>query len=100
MKIIGFLILLALDVPTVMFRGFVLSRFWHWFVVPLGVREIGIALAIGIAMLVSLVTRNPFAAERDDDEQGPIEKGFSRLIAVNAATLFSWGLGAIVACFL
>jgi len=36
--------------------GFVISIMWEWFVVPLGVKSIGIAHAIGLSSLVGLMT--------------------------------------------
>jgi hypothetical protein len=37
-------------------RGFVVSVLWGWFVVPLGVVALNIPAAIGLAMLVRMVT--------------------------------------------
>lgn len=39
-------------------RGFVLSIMWSWFLVPLGVPAISIPLAIGISMLVAMLTNH------------------------------------------
>lgn len=39
-------------------RGFVLSVLWGWFLVPLGVTDIGIAGAIGISFIISMFTAN------------------------------------------
>lgn len=36
----------------VLLRGWVIWSLWGWFVVPLGVREIGMAHAIGISLTV------------------------------------------------
>lgn len=41
---------------TMMLRGFVLVKLWHWFIVPLGVVELRIPTALGIAVIVSLLT--------------------------------------------
>ena len=36
------------------FRGFVLSRLWLWFIVPLGIPLISISWAIGIAVMATM----------------------------------------------
>ena len=50
-------------------RGFVLHRLWAWFVVPLGVPAIGIAHAVGLAMLVGFLkmSQHDFDQESDDE---------------------------------
>jgi hypothetical protein len=50
-----FALLLAI-VPVMLFRGFVLSVLWGWFVVRLGVPPIGIVNAIGLSFLISFLT--------------------------------------------
>lgn len=99
MKLVAWLVIIALDIPNALLRGFVLSRLWHWFMVPLGVREVGIALAIGISLLVGLIARNPYAAESDEDE-APMTKAVTRQFGNVLVSLIAWGFGAIVATFL
>lgn len=43
-------------VPSAILRGYVLATLWRWFVVPLGMPEIGKAHAYGIAALLVLIT--------------------------------------------
>ncbi len=43
----------------IILEGVVISVLWRWFIVPFGVREIGIAWAIGLATIVSVVTPSP-----------------------------------------
>lgn len=80
----------------VAFRGFVLSYLWAWFLVPLGLPEIGIAHAIGIAMMMALVAKN---VEKEDEKREPTEAltRSTRWFAVAfAGTLFAWGMGYIL----
>lgn len=47
----------AAVVVSVSIRGYVVESLWRWFVsAPFGVREINIPLAIGIAMLASMMS--------------------------------------------
>jgi len=41
--------------------GFIISRLWKWFVVPLGVRPISIAWAVGLDALWRAFAPNPFS---------------------------------------
>lgn len=51
-------LIFALIVPAIIFRGFVLSTLWAWFMVPLGVIGIGIVNAIGLSVIVGMFTSN------------------------------------------
>ena len=52
---------------AIVVRGWVLSVMWGWFIAPLGVPEITIASAIGISLVVALLTNKT-------DNSGPTEK--------------------------
>lgn len=39
-------------------RGFVLSILWGWFLVPLGVPAVGVAGAIGVALVIGMLTEH------------------------------------------
>lgn len=90
---------LLMQIPMVMLRGFVLSKLWLWFLVPLGVPAIGVALAIGIIVLVNLLTSDPNAA-KDDDDKEPGAQIVGRMVTSVMMSLMAWGIGAIVASFL
>ena len=50
-------ILVALFVFTSLFRGYILSVLWGWFMVPtLGLPRLSVVQAIGIAIVVSFLT--------------------------------------------
>ena len=40
-------------------RGYVLAKAWGWFLVPVGLRPVGIAQAFGISILFALVAPSP-----------------------------------------
>lgn len=64
----GCLVLILLIPVSAAFKGFVLSRLWGYFVVPLGVPEIGIAHAFGLALVVSMFTPTPSGKDKDSEE--------------------------------
>ena len=89
-----FVIILALllIVPSALLNGFVLSKLWGYFVVPLGVMQIGVAHAIGIAMIASFVR----SRYRKPDSTDLPEKMALCIIE----PLYIWGVAAIVHGFM
>jgi hypothetical protein len=88
LAVIGIFILMAI------LRGFVLTYLWDWFVVPLGVTDIGAAHALGIALLLGWITREGAVTKYD---QNP-DKGEAFIEAISggvSVTLVAWGLGWI-----
>ncbi len=61
----------ALIIALSLWRGFVLSYLWTWFLVPLGVPDIGIIHAIGISMIASFLT-SQYINNKDADKWGSI----------------------------
>ena len=53
---LGCLGLIGLLIVESVLRGWVLTYLWGWFLVPLGLPPIGIAHAIGVALLVGMIT--------------------------------------------
>ncbi len=47
---------LILSPVLTIIHGLLLKLFWGWFVVPLGVPAIGVAHALGISLVVSMLT--------------------------------------------
>jgi len=88
------LLLLLISIPVTILQGFIISQLWLWFLTPLGVASIGIANAIGIAPLVSLLT------SRLDYAKDPDMKGWTLLIGQLIGYLFIWGFGYIVYLFM
>lgn len=57
MRIVGLIVTFsAAIVVGGIVNGWALSILWHWFLVPLGVSQIGVAHAMGIAMTVAFAT--------------------------------------------
>lgn len=56
----SFVINAATMLLSVSLRGIVLSYMWLWFLVPLGLPVIGVLHALGISVIVTFLTFNPF----------------------------------------
>jgi len=56
------------DLISTVIHGWVLSLLWLWFLVPLGLPTLAIAHAIGIGVLVGLLT-NQYIPNRDSEEE-------------------------------
>jgi hypothetical protein len=46
---------LTLTVATILWRAFVFTRLWFWFVAPLGMPELGIPHALGIMLAIGFL---------------------------------------------
>lgn len=94
--IFAFLILLALDIPIVIFRGFILAKLWGWFIVPLGVMQIGIAHAIGLSILISVFTWKNEKTPKDDDDSPWWAKVLGAQFIKVLILLLTWWIASIV----
>lgn len=56
MAVLAIVGMVALLIASILLNGIALSVLWGWFLVPLGLSEIGLAHAIGISMVVGLIT--------------------------------------------
>lgn len=90
--IIGIIFLLILIVPIGLYRAWVLTVMWMWFIVPLGLPEIGIAHAWGISMAIGMLTVSHVYKE----DKEPL-KSFANMIF---APLVLLGIGYIVHSFM
>lgn len=94
-------ILLLLTIPIVaIWRGFVLTKMWGWFITPFGVHQIGLAHAIGISLtasvfLLALKTREPERSDKSDRHK--LIEGF--VFAALGPPIF-WLFGAIAHAFM
>lgn len=58
----------AIIIPIALWQGFVIHLLWRWFVVPIGLPEIGILHAIGLSMFVA-VFKPVDRSKRDDKDE-------------------------------
>lgn len=78
----------AVIVGMALWNGYLLSVLWGWFVVPLGVPSIGVAHAIGLALIAGLLK----GIRETSEEKGALLRIASWLIG----TLLALGIGYIV----
>lgn len=76
------LLSLFITVPlAVVLRGWVLSRLWFWFAVPIfGLTPLGIAQAIGVSLIVWMLTHQNINCQSENKE--PMERIASALVRV------------------
>lgn len=62
---IAFVVAIAVATITLasILEGLVLSVMWGWFLVPLGAPKIGVALAIGVSLIVGMLTHQHSKSE-------------------------------------
>ncbi len=73
--------------------GWVLSVLWGWFVVPLGLKQIGLAHAIGLSTVVGLMTGVLEQQNSAELEKRPF---WSRLLVSTFIRLLVLGMGWVI----
>jgi hypothetical protein len=58
---------LLLSIPFSIWGGYVFSKLWQWFVVPIGANAIGTAHAMGIIMMCTMFTISCHPNRRSDE---------------------------------
>lgn len=98
---LALLLMLILQVPLAIYGGFVLSKLWFWFMVPLGLQPISIVLAIGINLLVTYIVYLDINTKKNQqyDTTKPVGVISYSLLAVVFDSLFLF-FGWIVSLFL
>lgn len=77
----------ALIIAISVLRGWVFSILWQWFAVPIfGLPPLGVAQAIGIAVIFSMLTHQ-YVPKKEDDSWQPI---VFVLLSPLAALLIGW----------
>ncbi len=95
MGCIMFLVMMLISPFTSIWRGYVLSILWAWFMTPLGVIPIGVANAIGLSVLVTLFT--PTGGSSGKNVADVCTTAISYSLVAPALAL---GMGAIVHKFM
>lgn len=93
----GILVLPALVALSAMWRGYVLSILWLWFVVPLfGLPPLGVVTAIGLCLVVGMFSSTTHC----DDNRSAIEKVITPILQAAIAPALALFIGSIVRGFL
>jgi len=93
---IGIAVIIA--VSTVL-SGYVLAILWGWFIVPLGLAQIGIAHAIGIFATARLIAGG-VPQRSPEPKQEPLERLGTSFIVRIGFPLLTWLLGWIAHSFM
>ena len=90
---------MVLITPLAVLRGWVLSILWGWFLVPVGVRPIGIAHAIGVSILISMLTHQHQSTKATTETmiKGVLIGLIGPLIALGMAAVAHWFMPAAAA---
>ena len=79
---------------SVVTTGFILSKLWVWFVIPLGAPTLGLVHLYGLSLLISLITmRNSIYKEEREVDGG---KCFAAFLAPWIILLVGWILHLIM----
>ena len=91
LAIIGFtgLFFLAI-VPVYIINGFVIAKLW-WFIVPIGLEPIGMAQAIGIGIIISMLTEQHVPSDKNESKWMPfIRMYLTPFMALLAGWIVTW----------
>ena len=91
MKLFAFI----LCVPLTLWQGFCIEKLWNWFLVPIGVHTITIAMAIGIVCLARCIM--PIVGK--DKKQTDAEL-IESILTVALMFAISFGIGYLAHLFI
>lgn len=98
-KFIRFLIGLVLFVATVIFSGFVLQTLWGWFVVPLGIKALSLAHAVGVNILFGFI-KYKYKRKHTIPDEEVFEPLMKKIGATITLGLLFLGVGYITVSFM
>lgn len=93
--IIGMIILipiaLVMLVPVALWRGYVLSVLWGWFIVPtFNAPALSLAMAIGVAIVVGMFTASIPTKKKDEEDKALSNYFVNGFIAPALSLLFGY----------
>jgi len=87
---IGFLVFLLI-VPLTIWRGYALTVLWQWFMVPaLGLPELRVAEAIGVALVVTYLTYHSAGSDIKDGTEEAVKRTVFQALFPLLALGFGW----------
>ena len=99
MKFLMILVFWCIGLVSLMLQGYVLSVMWGWFLVePFGVPVLKVVPAIGLALLVSLLTAR--FREPKKDKQEEMARNFKIMLFGFIYPLIVFGTGWLVKLFM
>lgn len=100
LAILGVILFLVLYLGGLtLLNGWVLSKLWLWFVVPIfGFKPLTVVQAIGIALVVRFLTADTTTSPKNPDETNA-EK-FAKILVPYFISIIALGMGYLVKLFL
>jgi len=90
----NFILFIIFLSTKVIYTGWVTTKLWLWFIVPFGISVITLSHAIGIMVLVALLThQNPIKVETETSEEKTtalIATFFIGMLTSSALLLIGW----------
>lgn len=88
---------MLLTLPSIILSGFVFSKMWEYFVVPLGVQSIGVWWATGLLYTISFCCKTKeLEIDDEDDISALLLKEAKELAIVTISPLVIWAIGAFI----
>lgn len=94
----NFILGTILVIGSILFRGYLLSTFWEWFIIPIfDVETISILQAIGLSMVIGLFT---YKRQKESTCTKEDEYWFTGILTVMFNYLIIWFMGWILTLFI
>lgn len=87
--------LLVLGIAGAVWRAFVFTKLWQWFVSPLGVFEIGIAHALGLMLVIGLL-RYKYEETKTVPTSDSLKRAGAAVFITTLALLLGWALAGMM----
>ncbi len=98
-KIGGIVVMVLATVPMMLLEGYVLSKLWSWFIVPVFALPIlSVGQAVGIMVVVSMLTMH--ITDSSKEGESLVGKVLGQVFSSVFMRLWVWGIGYIVYCFI
>jgi hypothetical protein len=99
-KTYGCLLVIIMLPFIVALRGFILSKMWFYFLVPLGMTQIGLAHALGLSTLLSLFSGDYARSNGPDKDAESLDFIWVMVKSGVLSPLFLWFMGWCFYCFM
>lgn len=83
------------SITCMLLNGFAIMNLWNWFIMPLGVINIGFAHALGIDVLITLIVMVEVPKKIEE-----FEDIVRNIIYINLLPIWALILGFIIKCFM
>jgi hypothetical protein len=75
---------LVVGIPATLWRAYVLKTLWWWYLTPAGVPGISMKTAIGLMLVIGLITFRASKRDLDEEEGKYTRKDYIRSVVLSA----------------